>query len=356
MNRTFKVAVTFVLCALLASQGVFAGNPDRAGEAGAYELLINPFARSSGLYGLNTANTKGVESLVVNPAGMAATKKTEVVFTYNSWLTGTGININAVGLAQKFGKDKSNVIGLNLNAMSFGKIERTTTSNPEGGLGTFSPTFINLAIGYSRIFSNSINAGVTVRMVNEKIDNLSATGACFDIGIQYSAGKKKNVHFGIALRNIGLPMSYSGDGLSFRGNATEGTYTLAQDQKSAKFDMPSQLNIGVAYDWLIDKNKENPNYRLTFDFGYNANSFGKDQVGLGAEFSWKEMVQLRVAYRYEKGLTSTESRTSAYTGLAAGATFEIPIKKDGPAIGIDYSYRTSSPFDGTHSVGLHFNL
>ena len=37
---------------------------------------------------------------------------------------------------------------------------------------------------------------------------------------QYLTGDNENIHFGIALRNIGPTMKFSGDGLSFRGYMT----------------------------------------------------------------------------------------------------------------------------------------
>ena len=40
-----------------------AGNKDRSGQAGASELLINPWARSSGWGGVNVANSFGLESI-----------------------------------------------------------------------------------------------------------------------------------------------------------------------------------------------------------------------------------------------------------------------------------------------------
>jgi hypothetical protein len=50
-------------CMLLLLAGtVFAGNPDRQGEAGANQLLINPWARSAGLHTMGTANVTGVGS------------------------------------------------------------------------------------------------------------------------------------------------------------------------------------------------------------------------------------------------------------------------------------------------------
>ena len=44
-------------------------------------------------------------------------------------------------------------------------------------------------------------------------------------------------------------MSFSGDGLSFR-NYVNSNYQTAVNHKSAEFELPSLLNIGLAYDIL----------------------------------------------------------------------------------------------------------
>ena len=51
---------------------------ERVGQAGAFELLINPWARSSGLSGANTASVRGIESVYLNVAGLTGTDKTEI--------------------------------------------------------------------------------------------------------------------------------------------------------------------------------------------------------------------------------------------------------------------------------------
>lgn len=81
-----------------------AGNPDRAGQAGASELLINPWARSSGWGGANSGSVHGLEASFLNVAGIAFTKKTEVIFSHTNFLKGSGININAFGISQKLAK------------------------------------------------------------------------------------------------------------------------------------------------------------------------------------------------------------------------------------------------------------
>ena len=358
MNNLIRKAFVWVLCGIMVTPA-FAGNPDRIGEAGAYELLMLGWARSAGVFGMNSSNVKGLEAMRINPAGLGFTRKTEVLFSRTHWLQGTDLYINAAGIAQKFGKDKANVFGININALSFGDIERTTTSNPNGGIGTFSPSFFNIGIGYSRAFSESIYAGAVFRLINERIDDLTATGFCLDAGLQYVTGPRDNLHFGIALRNVGTPMRFSGDGLSFRGSALEGDYNLTQNQRTENFELPSQLHIGAGYDWHIDNAKETPDHVLSFMAQFTSNSFGKDQFGGGIEYSFRKMFMVRGGYRYEDGITQVATRTTAHTGFSAGFSLEVPFKKNdpnSPSIGIDYAYRTSQPFKGTHTYGIRLNL
>ena len=83
-----KISIfSFVLFASMLS--AYAGNKDRAGQAGAYELLINPWARSSGWHGLNTSSVHGLESMNLNVAGLAFTSKTEALFSHSIYLNGT---------------------------------------------------------------------------------------------------------------------------------------------------------------------------------------------------------------------------------------------------------------------------
>ena len=119
-----------------------AGNPDRKGQAGASELLINPWARSSGMGNSNSSCSKGLEASYMNIAGTAFTKKTEVLFSHTNWLKGSGVTLNSFGLTQRVGE--SGVIGLGIVAMSLGDIAITTTDQPEGKIGNFSPRFLNL--------------------------------------------------------------------------------------------------------------------------------------------------------------------------------------------------------------------
>jgi hypothetical protein len=361
MRRVLKVGFAAIMATVLAMP-TYAGNSDRAGQAGATELLINPWARSSGFAGANSASVRGLEAQYLNVAGLAFTRKTEVLFANTQWLVGSGVMINSFGLSQKIGE--AGVIGLGVMNMSFGEIDITTTELPDGGIGTFTPNYLNIGVSYAKNFSNSINGGVTVRVVNQSISNLNATGIAFDAGISYTTRlgskdkekNKDNFQIGISLKNVGPPMKFNGDGLSVRASLAGSDNNLTFEQRSAKYEMPSSLNIGVTYHWR-DKKLTN---QISGAANFTSNSFSKDQFRFGLEYSFKNMFMVRGGYVLQFGKGGNDIATSALTGPTAGATVQVGLGKKGSEkktkLGIDYSFRLTNPFSGVHAIGIRLAL
>jgi hypothetical protein len=358
MKNRYRFIAVCSFALIFAATSVNAGNEDRVGQAGATELLINPFARSSGWAGANTSLAKGLEAQFLNVAGIAFTKKTEIVFAHSNWFGGSGVSINSFGITQGVGKDKTGTIGLSVMSMNFGDLLVTTVDQPEGGIGYFSPNLTNIGISYAKEFSNSIYGGLTLRMVNQSISDVKATGVCFDAGIQYITGKKENIRFGISLKNVGPRMKYQGDGLSFRGTIPSSSASLTVQQRSETFEMPSLLNIGGAY--IIDIAEK---HQLTLAANFTSNSFSKDQFMGGVEYSFNKMFMVRGGYmtemapkRDDSEVNAVTSRTTALTGPTGGFTFEAPLNKKGTTISFDYAYRATNPFSGVHTFGARINL
>lgn len=327
-----------------------AGNPDRAGSAGATQLLINPFARSGGWSMANTASVRGVEGMYSNIAGLARVKKTEVYFTSTNWLQGSDVRINAGGFGQKLGE--SGVLGIMFSTIAYGDIPVTVVDQPAGGVGTFRPSSGNIGIAYSKEFSNSIYGGLVVRVASESIANVRASGFCFDAGIHYVTGPTDNVHFGISLKNVGPPMRFSGDGLAVQGLLSSGSDELTIQQRSERFELPSMMNIGAAYDINISEL-----HRVTVAGNFTSNSFTRDQFILGVEYAFKKMIHLRGGYLYEKDITDDKLRETVYTGPSAGISVDFPFGPEkGNTLAIDYGYRATNPFSGIHQIGLRLSL
>jgi hypothetical protein len=358
MKHKAKI-LTALFAGCLLADSAFAGNPDRTGQAGASELLLNPWARSSGWGGSNVANVRGLEGQFLNVAGTAFTRKTELLFSHTNYLKGTGIGVNSFGLTQKVGE--SGVIGLGFMSMSFGDVEVTTTDMPEGGLGDYSINFMNMGLSYAKGFTDHIYGGLCVRAVSHQIPNAKATGLALDAGIQYVAGKSDNVHFGISLKNVGPKMQFRGDGLSFIITNPDNDKAYTVDQRSESFEMPSQLNIGGAYDYYLGGDTASA-HRISVAGTFVSNSFTKNEFRAGLEYGFKSFLMLRAGYAFQKGIgnddmTADNYRTTAEKGLSAGFTVELPLSKTkGTNFGLDYSYRATQPFDGTHSIGVRLDL
>ncbi|MBR9919882.1 MAG: PorV/PorQ family protein [Bacteroidetes bacterium] len=354
MNRILYILLVAVSFGMLTPQA-FAGNPDRQGEAGAYELLINPWARSAGLHTMTTSSITGVEAMRLNVAGVGRVDGLEFYGAHSIYLQSTGININSFGFASKIGENGG--FGVTIMSMDFGDIPVTTGNQPEGTGATFSPTFLNIGVGYSHVFENKVSVGILFRGVSERIADLSAGTFAIDAGVQYVTGENDNFKFGISLRNVGGTMEFAGEGLTVNRQVPIGsvTYGQAVEQRAAEYELQSQLNIGASYDILLGTTG-----RFTLVGNFTSNAFSQDQLGGGAEFSFKDMLVLRGGYKYEFGSTLDNGQEAPlYTGISAGVTLEVPFNKDNPEsgrFGVDYAYRTTKLFGGTHNIGVRLDL
>ncbi len=346
------------ICAIGMSVSAFAGNKDRTGQSGAPEMLINPWAKSTGLFGLNVSDVGGMEAMKLNIAGLAQDSSTEIGLSHGVYLTGSNININNLAVAQKVGD--IGVVGVNVMSMSFGDIPTTDFYNPQG-VGTYHPQFLNVQLGFAKQFSTHINAGVSATYVSEQINNISALGLAFDGGVQYVTGKRDNFHFGIVLRNIGTNMRFSGSGFSIAGENPQNTVfgSTTALYPSDKFEMPTYLNIGASYDIFLDENHlcakdAQPMHRLSVYGDFTSNSFNNDYLGVGLEYGFKKLFMLRAAYRYENGIGDPATSTTIYMGLAVGATVQTRMGgSKAPMLAFDYSYRpTERPANGVHMLSL----
>jgi hypothetical protein len=349
MNKfLYKIMAVGLIMAMAGT--TWAGNPDRQGEAGAYELLMNPWARSAGLHTMTTSMITGVEALRLNPAGLSRINKTEILVSNAIYLQGTDINMNALGFGQRIG---NGAFGVSLMALDFGDIPVTTTDQPEGTGTTFSPNFFHIGLSYAHTFENKVSVGITFRGISETIQDLSAFGFAIDAGVQYVTGPEDNFKFGISLRNVGSRMRFGGQGLAVqRPSPNDNGSELTFNQRAEDFEIPSVLNMGLSYDLRFGSN-----HRLTVLGNFTANSFSQDQIGGGLEYSLNDIFMLRGGYKYEFG-SEDPITAPIYEGLSAGASVEIPLSKENKntRLGIDYAYRQTRIWNGTHNFSIRINI
>ena len=325
----------FLSILLLSVNLIWAGNEDRAGSAGATELLINPWANSSAWGSAGISSVNGLESIFLNVAGLAYADKTEIQFSRTNWMGNiSGIGLNAAGMAQKVGE--SGVLGISFMNMNYGDVQITTTELPEGGVGTFNPSSMNFTLAYAKKFSPSISGGLALKVVSQSISNVRAQGVGIDAGIRYVTGDQENIKFAISLKNVGPPMEFSGDGLSIDMLNPSTSISIGMMQRVSSFELPSQLNIGTSYDFNFNESN-----KLTLATTFSANSFSRDQI--------------RGGFVFENSLFDANEVATALSGPSGGFSFQFPFGSGDSKIGVDYAYR-QSVLGGIHTVGGRINI
>jgi hypothetical protein len=358
----------YILQSLVACFGLLAtanaGNPDRAGGAGATQLLVNPYVRGVGLGGSNTASARGLESYYLNIGGLAYVKKMEIQASQTRYLVGTDMYLNNFGIAQALGENGSGgVLGLALSYWDIGSIPITTTEAPDMTLGTYTTQILNMGLAYSKTFSNSITGGLLVRYISEGTSSVNASGITLDAGVQYQTSlnaakkiKKQDFRFGIAVRNLGPDFAYQGTGLTANTTVTSTGATRKTLFGSQPFNMPALANIGAAYDFRLDQNEQSYDHKLTVNGNFNYNAFSSNIISLGTEYAFKNMFMLRTAYAHQEGNFSTSDYRTPQYGLSFGVGFNLPISDAGTALSIDYAYQPTVIFNGIHSIGFKLAL
>ena len=375
MKKFYKAVLLF--SASVLSLSAYAGNDTKRGQGGATELLVNPWARSSGMANSILAGVNGVEAMNLNVAGTSYTQGTDIMFASTRYLSGSDINITALGLTTKV--SEFGVMGISFTGWSLGDFMETRFDQPEGTGATFSPNIFNIGMSYSQQFSEKITGGLLVRGLFQSIPNASASNIGIDAGIQYRTGGSdvtgdlKPFKIGVSLRNIGPRMIYRGDGFAATARIQDPDNQVDQSTAQpyvAGFEMPATLAIGTSYDFYL-----NPLNRLTVAATFQSNSYTQDEYNLGLEYGFNDLFMVRTGFNGQKNVFSDNERTSLNSGLTAGLSVKAPLdqiftKENGGEIGgeeevakpkkrfftIDYSYRSSNPYNGTHSLGLSLNF
>ncbi len=341
-----KLNILVVLLVLLACTfDLFAGGDQRNATGGAQELLIPVGARGLAMSSAYLAGIQGIEAIYYNPAGLSASNNdAEAMFSYMSYLADIGVSYAAAAVhLDGFGS-----IGFSIKTLDFGDITRTTETSPYGDGTTFSPTFVVLGFTYSNSLTDRVRVGVNVKLVNEEIERTSATGVAFDAGIQYNGlAGVEGLKFGIAVKNLGPQMEFSGPDLLRRVNEVDNdNIARFASITAAPFEMPSQLELGVAYvETFAD------DYRGLIATTFQNNNFSHDEYNVAGEFAFQDMVFLRAGYSY---VTQAADDEDEYLfGPTFGAGFAAPGDFD---LTVEYAYRYARLFDANHMVSIKFGM
>lgn len=332
MRKLLVFLAVFVIFAGITN----AGDVARKGTTGADQLLIPVGARSIATAGAFLSNTVGVESIYYNPAGLDVLGKSEAMFSYMSYLA--DINVSYIAVGAKIGDMGS--FGFSFKTFDMGNIPVTTVEAPDGTGASYSPDFYTAALTYSKVITDRVTVGINTKLIHEGIMNATANGFAIDFGVQYRF--PTNLSLGVAVKNIGSNMSYSGQDLQARTdvpgsnpNSALGAYEAVTEE----FQLPSYFELSAAYNFTI--NEQN---NLLLGGSFRNNNAGEDKMAFGGEYSFMKTFFVRGGYDF-----LLENSSQSIFGFSCGAGVNYNLMED-VGIVVDYAFRTVKDFPQANHI------
>jgi len=262
-----------------------------SGETVAQFLKVSPSARGIALGDTFVGLSNDINAIYYNPAGLRLLQKTEVTFMYNRWFEDINMQHFALGhYIRNLG-----TLGLSGTMLSAGNINRTDNlGNPEG---TYTANDLAMSLTYSSKFpwDDTSFIGFNIKSIQQKIENESASGICFDFGL-LSTYYGKRLSIGYVVQNIGT-------GLTFR-----------------KLKEPLPLISKIGFSWFILQNTKHSMVTL-LDIRNCDNYLS---AGTGMEYTLK-MNEIDTSFRIGYDTKHSASNLGGVTGVTAG--FGLGLKK-----------------------------
>ncbi len=274
-----------------------------AGSSAARFLMVEPLAREAAMGGAYAASASGAGSLYSNPAGLGGLEEGGVIFSHLFYFE--GLNCAFFSYAEPVGN--LGVFSAGAMALYSDRVDRTREDSL-GYLVETSDTFSSLETAFmlgwgGNIISGKLDAGLSVKIINQRIDNSKAGGFGADLGAKYFF--REDITFGAGIQNIGPPIKGKRLPLNFKAGAG--------------WDVPGYPVIVAA----------DINQPLDGDFSFN----------LGAEGRIHGLLSLRAGY-------GSRSDTDGLSGVHTG--FGVEWNR----LSFDYAFIPYGDLGDTHSLTL----
>jgi hypothetical protein len=335
-NKVMRKAI--LATALLALVSVTQVEAQRkAGRNGGAFLEIGIGAREVALGSAVTSLANDANQAFWNPAGTALmTQKWSAAFSYNSWIA----DLSGASLAAGF-KTGQGTITISAQALGVSDIPANRQNGYDDpilqGLVTDTETsatydFTDVAVGltYSKYFFDRLALGATFKLVNEAIDDQSASTIAFDFGSVY--------HVGVAGWNIGARINNLGGQLRY--------YNVDNP-------LPLVFSIGTT---IHPVNQENVRLMLAVDATKAMDS--EQALFGGAELAIFDLLFVRAGWKgnysgsSDGGTSARPSIDTTVEGFTGGAGLQFAPSADGLRIAADYAYTAMDLFDAVHRITL----
>ncbi|MFA5104601.1 MAG: PorV/PorQ family protein [Candidatus Margulisiibacteriota bacterium] len=228
----FAILISVFLCQSISLAGI-------GSSTGADYLKMYGGARPLALGEAYTALGDDVSSLLINPAGLAQINQPQLLSMYNQWFGGINQRLALFAMPTKAG-----VLAIGYSLLDSGDIQGYDNSGTMASVFSTSASSIN--IGIANKFRENFFWGLSVKSINERLENVSASTYAVDGGIKYILNPKLSV--GASVLNLG-------PGLRFISETTSLPLTARAGASYATKLFDKYLNIGTDLVYYADGTK-----------------------------------------------------------------------------------------------------
>jgi hypothetical protein len=318
----------------------------KAGINSAAFLKVGVGARQVAMGSAVTSLNGDVNNMFWNPAGVALLNETmQASFTHNNWIAGLEQEVAAVS----YNLQDIGTIGVGF--MTFG-VSNIPADRDYGytdpqlhaqeidlvGSSTYDYQDLLLQATISRYITDNLTLGLSVKYINEKIDDQNATAIAFDLGSVYDIG--------VMGWSIGARINNLGSDIKFYDYASPIPLTFSIGTSLVPIEV-GKSSVLMAVDLV--KPQDGQQYYYT-----------------GLEYNYDKMVFLRLGWKLNYsyyGLIGdgidggTSQRAPITTSLekgSLGAGFRVPF--EGYTVSFDYAYTIFTALDAVHRFTIHFAM
>lgn len=305
-------------------------------------LRLATDARTAGMGDVGVATNADANSMFYNGGKTVFNEgKYGIGLTYTPWLSEFDIkNLFQASVAGFYKLDEKQAISFGFRNFSQGTFTFTDAIGNE--VSSFKPSDMAIEAGYSRKLSGASGLGLNIRYIRSRLADNSVnstykTGSAVAADLSYFYTKKEwNV--GVALTNLGSKLNYGGESAFIPANLAFGAAYNKKINSDNKLSFAFELNkllVPTPPDAsdaqkVADYNSKGVLGSWFSSFG-DAPGGGKEefreiQMGLGTEYTYKEMFSLRAGYFTENKFKGNRS----YLTVGAGLQYKIA--------GINFSY------------------
>lgn len=329
--------------------------PTRQGTRGANFLHLGIGARGNAMAGAVGTSIEGPTAWFWNPSGAAASEGFSLSAGRQNLYGDIGVEQSYVGLSLPL---LGGVVGLSLNTLNSGDIERTSENEPTGDrrAGQFYNWNSTAAgLGYARRLTDRLQVGAQLKYITEGITDAGTNWIAADFGTQFNTGIYGLV-LAASLQQVGSQGSASGAGVSqVINNVDVNDQSTRVNLATRSTELPTAFRFSLGSDLLGSANslfgqRLGADHRLMTEVAINDAVDLPPQLGFGAEYGFRNFAFLRAGKRFYNDERATG--TGGLYGLSGGAGLRMPLA--GRSFRFDYSFTSLGDLNDIQVFSFEF--